>query len=129
MYPRLQPRLALPIQTRGVHAQVYYSPAFLRKSRGNLLAGLRVLASVYRAARSLFPLSDAKSSDVTIVHINELNAAGPADSLCSATRGDQLWLLVKTGDREAVVQHYIIFDDTGLKQPPKEAHCVLHIPH
>ena len=115
--------LAMPC----VQSQVYYSPAFLRKSSGHLLAALRVLASVYRAARSLFPLSESESSKGVIVYVDKLNAAGPADSLCSAASvGQLLWLLVKTGDCEAVVQRYSIFDHIGLK-PPAEAHSVVNI--
>ena len=115
--PRRQPGV--------VHVQVYYSPAFLRLSNDNLFAALRVLACVYRAARSLFPLSDADSKG-TIVYIDRLNAAGPADSLCSAIGVGQLWLLVRTGDREAVVQRYSLLEHIVF-EPPKEAYRVLHI--
>ena len=86
-----------------------------------------MLAAVYRAARSLFPLSDAEGSSGKIVYIDQLNAAGSADSLCSAAAAGQLWLLVQTGDREAVVQRYsTIGEHTGFKLPA-DAHCVLHI--
>ena len=110
-----------------MHVQVYYSPAFLRKSSGHLFAALRVLALVYRAARSLFPACSTMGSSGTIVYIDQLNASGPADSLCSNINVGQLWLLVQTGDREAVVQRYILFDHKALAQPPAEPHCVLHI--
>ena len=116
--PRRQPGV--------VPVQVYYSPAFLRLSNDNLFAALRVLACVYRAARSLFPLSDADSKDTIVVYIDRLNAAGPADSLCSALGGGQLWLLVRTGDREAVAQRYSLLEHTVFV-PPTEAYRVLHI--
>ena len=110
---------------------MYYSPAFLRKSSGNLLAALRVLAAVYRAARSLFPLSDTKESSGTIVYIDQLNTAGPADSLCSAAVAGQLWLMVQTGDQEAVVQRSLsVFDHNVLNnilKSPAKAFCVLNI--
>ena len=104
---------------------MYYSPAFLRKSSGHLLAALRILASVYRAARTLFPLSDTEGSSGTIVYIDQLNAAGTADSLCSGASIGQLWLLVKTGRHEAVAQRHSILNYKGLTPPPTQAHCVL----
>ena len=107
--------------------QVYYSPAFLRNSSGHLLAALRVLAAVYRAARSLFPLSDTEGSGGKIVYIDQLNAAGPADTLCSAAGACQLWLMVQTGDREAVVRRYSNVPDHNVLEPPTETHRVLHI--
>ena len=117
--PRRQPDV--------VHVQVYYSPAFLRLSNDNLFAALRVLACVYRAARSLFPLCDADSKDTNVcVFIDKLNAAGPADSLCSAIGVGQLWLLVRTGDCEAVVQRYSLLEHSVF-EPPTEAYRVLHI--
>ena len=65
-------------------------------------------------------------SSGTVVYIDQLNAAGSAHGLCSDTSVGQLWLLVQTGDREAVVQRYSLFDHKGL-EPPAEAHCVLRI--
>ena len=109
-----------------MHVQVYYSPAFLKTSSGHLLAALRVLASVYRAARSLFPVSDTKGSSGTIVYVDQLNAEGPADDLCSALGDGKMWFLVQQSDREAVVQRYSLFDHDGL-EPPAKAHRVLRI--
>ena len=106
--------------------QVYYSPAFLRQSNNNLSVALRLLACVYRAARSLFPLSDRGSDVGVIVYIDQLNKAGPADSLCAAVGDGQLWLLIRTGDCEAVVKRYSLFNHTRFK-PPTEAYQVLHI--
>ena len=63
---------------------VYYAPAFLRQSIGNALAGLRVLAGVYRAARALFPLSEGIEGTV-LVYIGQLKAGGAAGSLCNNT--------------------------------------------
>ena len=116
----------ISVQLHDVHVQVYYSPAFLRKSSGHLLAALRVLASVYRAARSLFPVSDTQGSSGTIVYVDQLNAAGPADDLCSSLGHGQMWLLVQQSDREAVVQRYSLFDH-NLLEPPAKAHRVLRI--
>ena len=117
------PRLAFPYLL-DVHVQVYYSPAFLRKSSGHLLAALRVLASVYRAARSLFPVSNSEGSSGTIVYIDQLNAAGPADDLCSACGDGQMWLLVRQSDREAVVQRYSLFDHNFFEPPAKACHVL-----
>ena len=110
--------------------QVYYSPAFLRKSSGHLLAALRVLVSVYRAARSLFPVSDSEGSSGIIVYIDQLNAAGPANGLCSACGDGQIWLLVQQSDREAVVQRYSLFDHNlfdPLLEPHAKAYRALRI--
>ena len=107
-------------------AQVYYSPAFLRKSSKNLLAALQVLASVYRAARTLFPLNSTDGSGGTLVYIDQLNAAGPAESLCSAIGVGQLWMLVQTGDCEAVVQRCSIYESPCFDVPATE-YCMLHI--
>ena len=113
-------------QPYGVRAQLYYSPAFLRKSSGNLFAALRVLASVYRAARSMFPLSDAGVAKGTLVYLDQLNAAGSAESLCSATCIEGSWLLVQKGDCEAVVQHHSFIVDGHVSMPPAQ-HYVLNI--
>ena len=91
-----------------------------------MLAALRVLASVYRAARSLFPVSDSESSSGIIVYIDQLNAAGPASDLCSACGDGQMWLLVRQSNREAVVQRYSLFDH-NLFEPPAKAYHVLRI--
>jgi len=104
---------------------VYYSPAFLRQSVSNALAGLRVLAGVYRAARELFPLS-ADHGGCVIVHIDQLKAEGDIGSLCATAGIGNLWLLVRKGEREAVAERYALFDNVSLA-PPDEPHHVLRI--
>ena len=104
---------------------VYYSPAFLRQSASNALAGLRVLAGVYRAARELYPLSDDHCGCV-IVHIDQLKAEGNIESLCATAGIGNLWMLVRKGEREAVAERYALFDNVSLT-PPNEPHHVLRI--
>mmetsp|Transcript_22047 Transcript_22047/g.52227 ORF Transcript_22047/g.52227 Transcript_22047/m.52227 type:complete len:706 (-) Transcript_22047:132-2249(-) len=104
---------------------VYYSPAFLRQSVSNALAGLRVLAGVYRAARELFPLS-ADHGGCVIVHIDQLKAEGDIESLCATAGIGNLWMLVRKGEREAVAERYALFDNVSLT-PPDEPHQVLRI--
>ena len=99
-------------------AQLYYSPAFLRKSSDNLFAALRVLASVYRASRSMFPFSDAESTKGALVYLDQLSARGPADSLYSDNSAEARWILVQNGDFEAVVQHHSLIVDGQICVPP-----------
>ena len=43
---------------------VYYSPAFLRMAaRSDILAGLRMLAEIYRQARTLWPFAAGKECE------------------------------------------------------------------
>ena len=109
--------------------QVYYSPAFLRQSISNALAGLRVLAEVYRAARTLYPVSESAecSGSTVVVHIDQLKAAGSADRVCNtASQNGHIWYLVRTSACEAVVQSVPLFDD-GVFSLPNDTHQVLRI--
>lgn len=92
---------------------------------GNALAGLRVLAGVYRAARVLFPLGDSYSGAV-LVHIDQLMAAGDIESLCASSGIGDLWMLVRKGEQEAVVERLALFDSVSLP-PADELHQVLQI--
>ena len=92
---------------------------------GNALAGLRVLAGVYRAARVLFPLGDSYSGAV-LVHIDQLKAAGDIESLCASSGIGDLWMLVCKGEQEAVVERLALFDSVSLP-PADELHQVLQI--
>ncbi len=92
---------------------------------GNALAGLRVLAGVYRAARVLFPLGDSYSGAV-LVHIDQLKAAGDIESLCASSGIGDLWMLVRKGEQEAVVERLALFDSVSLP-PADELHQVLQI--
>jgi len=91
----------------------------------NALAGLRVLAGVYRAARLLFPLSDSYSGAV-LVHIDQLKAAGDIESLCASSGIGDLWMLLRKGEREAVVERFALFDSVSLPAED-ELHQVLQI--
>ena len=91
----------------------------------NALAGLRVLAVVYRAARELFPLSADHVGCVT-VYIDQLKAEADIESLCATAGIGNLWMLVREGEREAVAKKYVLLDNihlTALKEP----HHVLRI--
>ena len=107
---------------------LYYAPAFLRQSVGNALAGLRVLAGVYRAARVLFPLSEGIEGTV-LVYIDQLKAGGAAESLCNtAQHPSPIWILVRKSERECVVQNHTVFDERMLlSSPPTEPYQVLKI--
>ena len=116
---------ASPTNGGGPAFLVYYSPAFLRQSVSNALAGLRVLAVVYRAARELFPLSADHVGCVT-VHIDQLKAEADIESLCATAGIGNLWMLVREGEREAVAKKYVLLDNISL-MAPKEPHHVLRI--
>jgi hypothetical protein len=119
---------ASPTNGGGPAFLVYYSPAFLRQSVSNALAGLRVLAVVYRAARELFPLSADHVGCVT-VHIDQLkadSAEGGIEILCATAGIGNLWMLVRKGEREAVAEQYALLDNITLTAP-KEPHHVLRI--
>ena len=107
---------------------LYYAPAFLRQSVGNALVGLRVLAGVYRAARALFPPSEGIGGTV-LVYIDQLKAGGDAESLCTCQQPSKIWILVRKSERECVVQHHTVFDETSMKVSPLpvEEHRVLKV--
>ena len=115
-----------PIFNGGPAFLVYYSPAWLRQSVGNPLAALRVLAEVYRAARTFYPFNDAHANDRVIIYIDMFKEAGAAADLLSKLRvGDgSCWMLVYKGMHEATVQLLsLVHDDV----PPLEARKALEI--
>ena len=79
-----------------------------------------MLAVVYRAARELFPLSADHVGCVT-VYIDQLKAEGDIESLCATAGIRNLWMLVREGEREAVVKKYVLLDNISLTAP-KEPH-------
>ena len=91
----------------------------------NALAGLRVLAVVYRAARELFPLSADHVGCVT-VYIDQLKAEADIESLCATAGIGNLWMLVREGEHEAAAKKYVLLDNIRLTAP-KEPHHVLQI--
>ena len=107
---------ASPTNDGGPAFLVYYSPAFLRQSVSNALAGLRVLAVVYRAARELFPLSADHVGCVT-VYIDQLKAEADIESLCATAGIGNLWMLVREGEREAVAKKYVLLHNISLTAP------------
>ena len=82
----------------------------------NALAGLRVLAVVYRAARELFPLSADHVGCVT-VYIDQLKAEADIESLCATAGIGNLWMLVREGEREAVAKKYVLLHNISLTAP------------
>ena len=87
---------------------LYYSPAFVRTAGGSSPKDtLRILAELYRQARSLWPLSvDAANKTVT-VRINQLKDREWA----SVEKGHACgmgWLLFKRNEIEAVVEEQVL---------------------
>ena len=103
---------------------VYYAPQFMRQAgRSKEYAGaLRVLAEVYRQARSLWPLCK-EHADVTVtVRIEQMKDRAPSHIHQGHRWGDG-WFLVKKNELEAIVEQRPIYminsiieaDDTNLR--------------
>ena len=56
---------------------VYYSPTFIRQADADTLSALRAIAAVYRAARSLWPLSSAAQATCVTIRIDQLKGLRP----------------------------------------------------
>jgi hypothetical protein len=90
---------------------IYYSPAFLRLAAcSDIVAGLRMLAEIYRQARSLWPFEDGASaaSQHVTVRIDQIKACPPERVMEGHLVGGA-WLLVKRNEREAIVEHHPIY--------------------
>lgn len=104
---------------------VYYGPAYLRSSLHDEPVGaLHILAEVYRAGRALFPASSddpAKEDGGVTLHIGQLKAAATAKNIVEAYGKGSCWLLVKTGETEAVVESCAMAELATRLQPPCQA--------
>jgi hypothetical protein len=88
---------------------VYYSPAFLRvATRSDALAGLRMLAEVYRQARTLWPFDSDKHTEHVTIRIDQIKEHTPQHVMEGHLWGEG-WLLVKHNDREAIVEHHPLY--------------------
>ena len=77
---------------------VYYSPAFLRTAaRSDILSGLRMLADIYRQARSLWPFEASKGKEHVTIRIDQIKEHSPDQVMDGFMWGDT-WLLVKRND-------------------------------
>jgi len=98
---RCDPRL----QQGGPVFLVYYSPAFLRiAARSDISSGLRMMAEIYRQARSLWPFSEGASLDHVTIRIDQMKEHTPSHIMEGHWWGEG-WLLVRHNDREAIVEH------------------------
>ena len=95
---------------------VYYSPAFLRTAaRSDCLQGLRMLAEVYRVARSLWPLSTSKADETVTLRVDQMKERSP-ERIIEGHQWGECWMLVKRNELEGVIemtQMYSFNDDTN----------------
>ena len=83
---------------------VYYAPAFLRSALSERPRGaLAILAEVYRAARSLYPLSEASAATHVTVRVDQLKELSVA-KITSLFATGECWVLLRQSDRDAVVE-------------------------
>jgi len=88
---------------------VYYSPAFLRMAaRSDILAGLRMLAEIYRQARTLWPFAAGKEHEHVKIRIEQIKEHTPQHVMDGHLWGEG-WLLVKHNEREAIVEHHPLY--------------------
>eukprot|EP00966_Prymnesium_polylepis_P120820 2791854-Prymnesium_polylepis.2 len=85
---------------------VYYSPAFIRQSMDCMPMALTVLAQVYTASRTLFPLaSDPQEAGRSVtVRIDQLKACGDAKGAFDKIDDNSYWVVKRTNNQEAVVE-------------------------
>jgi hypothetical protein len=84
---------------------IYYGPAFLQSLGGDSACKrLSVLAEVYRAARSLWPLTIAQVGTTVTVRIDTIKSLSTADILDAMKHG-KVWVMVKHNELEAFVEH------------------------
>lgn len=85
---------------------IYYSPAFVKvAAHDNAVIALRMLAEIYRAARTLWPSSSEAAGTSVTVHIGKMRGLKVTDDISTSSylNGRQ-WVLVRTSDQEGVVQ-------------------------
>uniref|UniRef100_A0A7S2HPC8 Uncharacterized protein n=1 Tax=Haptolina brevifila TaxID=156173 RepID=A0A7S2HPC8_9EUKA len=88
---------------------VYYSPAFLRNAaRQEAETGLRMLADIYRQARSIWPFSSKSASVSVTIRIDQIKEHQPEHIMDGYLWGEG-WLLVKRNEREAVIEHHSLY--------------------
>ena len=94
---------------------VYYSPAFLRTAaRLDCAQGLRMLAEVYRVARSLWPLSTSKAGETVTLRVDQMKERSP-ERIMEGHQWGECWMLVKRNELEGVIemtQMYAFNDET-----------------
>lgn len=84
---------------------IYYGPAFLQSlGSDNACKRLIVLAEVYRAARSLWPLKVAQVGTTVTVRIDTIKTLSTSDILDAMKHG-KVWVMVKHNELEAFVEH------------------------
>ena len=97
---------------RGPALLVYYSPAFVRSlaAESHAPAALRLLAEVYRRARTLWPLVPIEPSGgrgCVTVRIDQIKGVGLGGIEEVYSMGDS-WLIYKRNEQEAVVECHTI---------------------
>ena len=97
------------LQQGGPVFLVYYSPAFLRMAaRSDIGSGLRMLAEIYRQARSLWPLEVGKEHEHVTVRVDQIKEHSPQHVMDGHLWGEG-WLLIKHNEREAIVEHHPLY--------------------
>jgi len=95
-----------PIEKRGgPSVLVYYSPAFVRKlTPEHARDALRLLAEVYRRARSLWPLKpEGADEDTVTVRIDQIKELNLLD-IQSIYAGGESWCLSRRNAKEGVIE-------------------------
>ena len=84
---------------------VYYSPAFLRNlAPDTALIALRILASVYRHARLLWPARDEDEATTVTVYVDALKACADAEAVQAPFGRGGYWVLAQRNETEASVE-------------------------
>lgn len=105
-------------QQGGPSFLVYYSPAFMRTAtRHDAAAGLRMLAEIYRQARSLWPFSPSDSGVNVTIRIDQIKDHTP-EHITDGYQWGEGWVLDRRNLREAVVEHHTVYSLQGA-----DMHC------
>jgi hypothetical protein len=88
---------------------VYYSPAFVRlAARHETVAGLRILAMIYREARSLWPATKEQHGVSVTIRIDQIKERTP-ELIMDGHQWGECWQLVKRNELEGVVEQHPIY--------------------
>jgi len=107
---------------------VYYSPAFLRlAARHDAVAGLRMLAEIYREARSLWPATASQQGTSVTIRVDQIKQRTP-ERIMDGHQWGECWQLVKRNELEGVVEQHPMYafnEPTGPNQPSAAARRLL----
>ena len=77
-------------------------------ARTDVTSGLRMLADIYRQARSLWPFSEDAGLEHVTIRIDQIKEHSPQHIMDGHLWGEG-WLLVKRNEREGVIEQHALY--------------------